>query len=319
MVRKTLRYIKQIAVRFFWPIRLFIAYFFITTKVLDKFVLVRVDGGVCSQMHFFMIGRFFQKKGFRVKYALDWYEKNGHDINGLYVRNFDLLKAFPDIQIEIANWLERFLYDAFSFYNDYYDRTILYDWLDLSPPIFLKGYYNTPMDWYSTFRDVFKVDFDLLDEANKVILNNIRLKYRIGECEPIAVHVRRGDLSVYYPSYGEPANISYFNNAMHYIEKRKGVGFYYFFSDEPNWVASFLIPELGLKDNYMIVALNGSDKGYYDLFLISACKDHITSKGSLGKYGGFLCKESDSIITIVDDEYERHVWQGADSRIVFIK
>lgn len=309
----------RIIINLLRPIKPFVSRFLIKTNVLEKFVLVRIDGGVCSQMHFFMVGRYFEKKGFRVKYALDWYKIKGHDINGLHVRYFDLLKAFPNIQIETANWFERFFYGSFSFYNDYFDRTILYDWLDLSPPVFLKGYYYTPMNWYSAFRDVFKVDFDLLDETNKIILNDIRLKYRTGKYESIAVHVRRGDLSIYNPAYGEPVSVSYFKNAMHYIEKRKGAGFYFFFSDEPNWVVRYLIPELALNDNYMIVDLNGSDKGYYDMFLISACKDHITSKGSLGKYGGFLCNDSDNIITIMDDEYERKAWEGADSRIIFIK
>ena len=40
---------------------------------LDRMVLVRMDGGICSQMHFYMIGHYFEEKGFTVKYDLSWF------------------------------------------------------------------------------------------------------------------------------------------------------------------------------------------------------------------------------------------------------
>ncbi len=65
--------------------------------------------------------------------------------------------------------------------------------------------------------------------------------------------------------------------------------FFYFFSDEPDWVRDELIPQLYLTEgNCKIVDINGSDKGYMDLFLIARCKHQITSKGTLGKYGALF-------------------------------
>ena len=296
------------------PVKVFLARFLIKVGLLDKFVLVRTDGGLCSQMHFFMIGNYFEKHGYKVKYTLEWFRTNGRDMNGQYVYNFDLQKAFPTLNVRIANRVETFFYGVFSFYNDYFDKSKLYDWLTLTPPVFLKGYYNTPAEWYSGFRDLFPVNFSVLDEANLYVLKEIQSKDNT-----VAVHVRLGDLSGYNPAYGYPAPVSYFKEAIRYIEQRKGKCFYYFFSVDPKWVADNLVPQLGIDGNCHIVDLNGSEKGYMDAILISACNNQITSKGSLGKYGGFLSIETDNIITVVDDEYERHVWEGTDSRIVFIK
>lgn len=295
------------------PLKVWLTHFLIKTRVLDSFILIRPDGGLCSQMHFYMIGHHFEEKGFRVKYTLEWFRTNGRDLNGQYVYNFDLLKAFPNIKISIASRIETFFYGVFSYHNDYFDRSKLYDWLNSKPPIFLKGYYNTPAEWYLEFRDLFPVRLQVLDEPNRLLSDEILTKEN-----SVAVHVRLGDLSGFNPAYGEPATVSYFKEAMRYIEERKGDSFYYFFSVDPKWVEEKLIPHLDLNGNFFIVDLNGSEKGYMDAILISECKNQISSKGSLGKYGGFLCNEMQNIITVVDDQYERNVWEGTDSRIVFI-
>lgn len=283
-------------------------------RILDKFVIIRTDGGVCSQMHFYMIGRYFERQGYRVKYSLDWFRENGYDMNGEYVYNFDLIKAFPDIQIELVNRSEQFLYGIFIHLNDYFDKNALYDWMKLAPPVYLKGYYNTPVTWYKDFKSFFKINESVLDEPNQAMLDSIR-----GKSNSVAVHVRLGDLSGYNPAYGSPVSVSYFRRSMEYIESRKGPCHYYFFSVNPQWIRESLIPELGMENNYTIVSLNGSDKGYMDLILMSFCRNQITSKGTLGKYAGFLCEQDNNIITVFDDDYERHVWDGADGRIVFIK
>lgn len=59
-----------------------------------------------------------------------------------------------------------------------------------------------------------------------------------------------------------------------------------------------------LSDNYSVVDINGSDKGYMDLYLISHCKHQITSKGTLGKYGALLDDNIGKYVILCDDVTE---------------
>ena len=58
------------------------------------------------------------------------------------------------------------------------------------------------------------------------------------------------------------------------------------------------------EGNCKIVDINGSDKGYMDLFLIARCKHQITSKGTLGKYGALLGDNSEKMVVLCNDEVE---------------
>lgn len=43
----------------------------------DNIVIIRVDGGICSQIAFFVLGLVFKEKGYEVKYDLSWFETSG--------------------------------------------------------------------------------------------------------------------------------------------------------------------------------------------------------------------------------------------------
>ena len=282
--------------------------------VIDKFVLVKMDGGICSQMHFYMIGQIFKEKGYLVKYDLSWFVNDGFDLTGKFCRNFDLLNAFPYLEFQKVSRLELFFYRAYMHNNDYFDNINAYNYAELCPPVYLTGYYRDPEGLYCNMRSVFSINNSVFDKRNMELLGDIK-----HHKSPVAIHVRRGDLSVFNSSYGAPVNSSYFNHSIAYIESKVGKCFYYIFSDEPEWVKNNLIKELSITNNYMVVAINGSDKGYYDLFLIAICNHQITSKGSLGKYGALICNNSDNIVTVYDDEFERETWEGQYSNIIFIK
>lgn len=282
--------------------------------LINKFVLVRMDGGICSQMHFYMIGQIFKRQGYLVKYELNWFDENGLDLTGKFCRNFDLLKAFPYLDFQEPSRFELYFYRKFEYYNDYFDKGNSYRFTKLTPPIYLTGYYRDPIGLYCDMRSVFSVDYSILDRCNLALFDEIKQRE-----SSVAIHVRRGDLSMFNSSYGAPVDANYFNQSIAYIESKVGKCYYYIFSDEPEWVKDNLIKRLRVTDNYYIVDINGSEKGYLDLFLIAACKHQITSKGSLGKYGAFICINPQNIITVYDDEYERETWDSQHPNIVFVK
>lgn len=48
---------------------------------MDKdLIIVRSDGGACSQIAFAAFGKYFLDKGFKVKFDLTWFEDYGKEL-----------------------------------------------------------------------------------------------------------------------------------------------------------------------------------------------------------------------------------------------
>lgn len=276
-------------------------------KIIKPKIIVRMDGGICSQMHQYLVGRIFSEKGYRVSYDLYWFRHFAKDNNGRYERNFDLLKAFPSLAFSASNRIESLIYMSFfGYYGNYFDHDdedlFLYDF---KPPKYLEGYYHSPIAvWTHLFRKYFKVNTTALDSQSFSFYEEIKK-----HGQSVGVHVRRGDLKDYHRAYGTPADSRYFYHAVTYLLDKIESPFFYFFSDDPLWVEKELIIQLPLTNaDYRIVNINGSDKGYMDLFLIASCTHHITSKGSLGKYGALLTDSIDKTVILFNEPVE-YVWK----------
>ena len=280
-------------------------------------VVVLMDGGICSQMHQFLIGKIFENNGYKVVFDLTFYKDWGSDMNYQFVRNFDLLKSFPYLNMCEASELEIDVYKQkyYNLGNNTTYKTNDFSFLDKKPPVYLGGYYYLPsVVWLPVFKSTFRVMTSVLDHSNQTIY------LEIGQCHSsVAVHVRRGDLTVEIPAYGKPASVEYFQSAVSYMYEKLENPYFYFFSDEPQWVRNELIPclDLILNVNCKIVDINGSDKGYMDLFLIAHCAHQITSKGTLGKYGALLNDNIYKTVILCDDEIE-YYWKEVFVNPVFL-
>lgn len=273
--------------------------------ILIPKIIIRVDGGICSQMHFYLIGRLFHEKGYHVEYDLLWYVENGLDMDGKFSRDFKLLQIFPDLPFKKATRLSaRFYRLLFNYKNNYFSsiESEDFNYLQLLPPKYLSGYYKDPANLYQNkFKKYFQINEEVLDQKNLIVLHDIQ------KCQnSVAIHIRRGDLSSYSSAYGYPASIQYFITAVNFLNSKYKDCYYFIFSDEPDWCRTNIINVLPSCNTYNIIDINGSDKGYMDLILISSCKHQITSKGTLGKYGALLKKEKGEVI-ICDDAINR-IW-----------
>lgn len=275
---------------------------------LPKEIIIKMDGGICSQMHFYLIGVILAGKGNSVSFDLKWFDTTGTDLDGRFCRNFDLQKMFPTLHFrKIGNNLIRRIYiSAFYHYNDYFGRNDnMLAWTGLKAPAYLDGYFKDPEEMYSTlFRKIFRIDTDVLDNKSHETLRIIEDAKESGY-ETCAVHVRRGDLSRYNRAYGDPASIRYFRDSFDKVSSAataENVRFF-IFSDEPEWCRKGLLPTLGGRD-INICDANGSDKGYCDLILMSRCRHQITSQGSMGKYAALLREEHDltGLVTLPPNE-----------------
>lgn len=274
-------------------------------KVVSPKIVVQMDGGVCSQMHQYLLGYLFIQRGYRVSYDLSFFDEWGMDLHHKYVRNFDLLKVFPNLSFDKSSDLESTVYRRkyYNLGNHSLEKIDDFSFLERKPPVFLGGYYYLPATiWVPVFKLLYKLDDQVLDQENIEICNRIRTSIN-----SVAVHVRRGDLKEELYAYGKPASLGYFQRSIDYFNKRLEKPCFYFFSDEPEWVTNELVPALGLDtDHSFVVSINGSDRGYMDLLLIAHCQHQITSKGTLGKYGALLNDNPSKVVILCDDQTEYH-------------
>jgi hypothetical protein len=266
-----------------------------------------MDGGISSQMHQYLLGRIFCEKGYKVEYDLRWFIKHGKDMNAVFERNFDLEKAFPELDFAVANSLESKLYSRFfatktNCFDHQNEDVFLYN---LTPPKYLGGYYHSPKDvWTNLFSKYFSVNPQVLPDEQRKLFDEMSQNK-----QSVAIHVRMGDLKNYTVAYGHPVSSDYFQKAIDYIREKIEEPYFYFFSDEPELLEKELLEKITVCSNsYRIVDFNGSDKGYLDLFLIAGCSHQITSKGSLGKLGAMLNCSSEKIVVLCDDPTE-YAWK----------
>lgn len=269
----------------------------ILLKICKSQIVIRVDGGICSQMRQYLWGCIFKEKGYKVTFDLSWFDDFGMDMNNKDVRNFDLLKAFPQLDFEKVNGLVLKFYRHFYNYQGRYPYSNDLDWMNLTPPRLLSGYYAEPDYLYSAlFPKTFKINLEILDKDDRLLYQGIQ------SAESAAIHVRRGDLAVELSGYGIPATLDYFKKAIEYMKKEKGVKFFYLFSDDKEYLVKELIPYVKLERNEYIIVQNGADKGYVDMILMSKCDHIITSKGSLGKTAALLNQNIKKTVILCKDD-----------------
>ena len=288
-------------------------------NILQKFgikpkLIVLMDGGICSQINQFAIGEYYKDKGYTVEYDLDFFEKNGKDLNGVFDRNYQLDKLIDlkENQLIKASYYtlktyKKYFFNALNTKSDHILDEVSDDYY---PPMYLNNYYCFPSEIFSNIinkyvhlKDITKV----LDEENQ------KIAQRIINSDSVGIHVRLGDLAKPVGSY-IPVSLYYYLRAINLPElKNKEL---FFFSEEPNWIEENILPKLDktIKTN---IIKNPSNVGYKDLLLLSLCKHQICSQGSFGPYSYLFNKNENKICVLPDFPIVKNFEKNLNWNIVF--
>ena len=242
--------------------------------ILQPYMIIWMDGGICSQMHQYLLGRYYAEKGMNVAYDTRFYRFNGLDKDFKFERKFEFQEMWPNLPIKIAS-------DGML---KYYEKVLkvkrngMHFPLTVEPPKYFEGYYffDDEKEYAQLFGRFFSTsECSHLDKLN--VFNN-----RGGvKC---AVHVRRGDLAKMDDCFYGKVTLGYFQKAMAYIRSKfQGVSFF-FFSDELDWVEQHLIQYCD-EGEYELMKGN---KAWEDLSLMAHCDCFISSQGSAGKVAAMM-------------------------------
>lgn len=273
-----------------------------TANLMKKFgiepkLIMIMDGGICSQINQFAIGEYYKDKGYTVEYDLDFFEKNGKDLNGVFDRNYELDKLIylKDNQIIRASHNTLKIYRKYFFNALNIEQNHILDNVndDFCPPMYLNNYYcftsATFAETINKYIHLKKIE-EILDEENLIVAKKIK------ESDSVGIHVRLGDLRKPIASYST-VSLDYYIRAINLPNfKDKEL---FFFSEEPDWIEENILPQLG-KNIKINIIKNPSNVGYKDLLLLSLCKHQICSQGSFGPYAFLFNKNKDKICILPD-------------------
>lgn len=126
-----------------------------------------------------------------------------------------------------------------------------------------------------------------LGEANKVILKDIEL------ANSVAVHVRRGDYTdpKIARIYGGIGTIEYYLKAIEIIKEKVEAPKFYFFSDDTDYVKDNFH-----EDSMEIVNCNHGDKSFFDMYLMSKCKNMIIPNSTFSCWAAYLNENNPIVI-----------------------
>jgi len=247
----------------------------VESKDVSNLIIVRVDGGICSQIAFCALGLALQRRGYKVKYDLSFYRDNGLDADGRFARNWDMPQAFPTLDFEAATEEEVATLKRITQRRS----ELISSW---TPPLYVGGYPDRTepvLEFLPLFREHFHPDVSDV---------TARLLQKVDSPRACAVHVRRGDLGHESAVYGKPTSVGYYERAMAVVAAYCPGACFCLFSDEPLWAREHVLPRIPAGCEGVVMEANGSDCGYLDLYLMAQCPYVISSIGSLGVYGALL-------------------------------
>ena len=159
-----------------------------------------------------------------------------------------------------------------------------------APPVQLFGYWQSER-YFQHISDSIRRELtpiEPLDAENEQALASIR------HSTSIAVHVRRGDFvsnPVTAAHHGIPS-LGYYRRAMDYVASRVADPVFYVFSDDHDWVRDNLRHAAPLVP----MTVNGPERGFRDIQLMSACKHYILANSSFSWWGAWMNASSDRIV-----------------------
>ncbi|WP_297892842.1 alpha-1,2-fucosyltransferase [uncultured Desulfovibrio sp.] len=253
--------------------------FSIDVAAIQRMALVKVDGGLGSQMWQYALSLAVGKgSSFTVKHDLSWFRHYAKDIRGVENRFFILNSVFTNINLRLPSENERlFFHIALNRYPDSicnFDPDIL----ALKQPTYLGGYYVNAQYVTSAEKEIREayVFAPAVEESNLDMLQAIHAAPM-----PVAVHVRRGD---YIGSMHEVLTPRYFERAFKILAAAlQPKPTFFVFSNGMEWTKKAFA---GLPYDFVYVDANDNDNVAGDLFLMTQCKHFIISNSSLSWWGG---------------------------------
>jgi hypothetical protein len=160
----------------------------------------------------------------------------------------------------------------------------------VGPSAYLEGLFQCEQ-FFQGADDTLRKEFtpkESLDSANA------EMAARILSGNSVSLHVRRTDY-VNDPKYRHlvsPCSLEYYQAAIELMQNRLKDFQVFVFSDEPEWCQK----NLRIEAPCTIVNLNGTDKPWLDMHLMSKCRHHVLANSTYSWWGAWLANNDDQLV-----------------------
>ena len=156
---------------------------------------------------------------------------------------------------------------------------------------YFDGYWQSEK-YFAGSEDEIRDAIELKEELSQQ--NQAYLSRMSSDVDSVSVHIRLGDYLDNDSMYGGICTEDYYEKAISYILENVSKPSFYVFSNDIE-KAKNIFSLLGVADATFVEG-NSEDKGYIDLFLMSACRHHIIANSSFSWWGAWLGKAEDKIV-----------------------
>lgn len=276
----------------------------------QKELIISYWGGLGNQMFTYALHRMLENKGKNVKADMLYYF-------AFALRDFEITKVFPNTNHicrassysiksyrTIAPYMDNernFIYyiepGVMDGVKSFADERLLDNDLEWG---YLSGYFQTRV-FAQEIEDILRREFTFCqpeDDKLQEVVREIKVK------NAVAVHVRRGDYLDAFEMYGDICTTDYYREAMSVIKGKVENPFFYFFSDDIEWVKDNFYEENAI---YIAPSMFDDYHDWYDMYLMSECKHNIIANSSFSWWGAWLNTNKDKIVIAPKK------WVNADS------
>ena len=205
------------------------------------------------------------------------------------------------IKSPISNFLRKTIGKGIIYNNRYYYKEKLYKnknefngfqhkIIEIQGEAYLDGYWGSEK-YFKDIEDIICEEFTVKyapDKKNQTLINQIL------NCESVSLHIRRGDYvndASANKLFGT-CSMEYYDSAIKEISRNIENPHFFIFSDDLEWMQKNM--KLSFPTTY--VNINGADKDYEDLRLMSYCKHFIIPNSTFGWWGAWLSDNKNKII-----------------------
>jgi hypothetical protein len=155
---------------------------------------------------------------------------------------------------------------------------------------YLQGYWQSE-NYFRDCAPAIRADFSFKIPPDP---RNRELAGRIGQCNAVSLHVRRGDYA-HNPATQATHGLcppDYYRQAISHITGRVAQPVFFVFSDDVAWAKKNIVIEYPC----LYVDHNRDSESYNDMRLMTLCRHHIIANSSFSWWGAWLNAKPDKIV-----------------------
>lgn len=170
-------------------------------------------------------------------------------------------------------------------------RDYIYDGeaMNVAGDCYYEGYWQSPHYFKNIESDVKRIFTFPTTEGDNKKLENIIL-----DTNSISIHIRRGDY-LNAKSFKGICELDYYREAIALMNSKVDNPYYFIFSNDINWCVENLTEILN-TDRVKFVSHNVGKESYWDMYLMSCCKNMVIANSSFSWWAAYLNRSVSPII-----------------------